>query len=75
MLVALSAIATTIEASAVPPVEGRRAALLPKRRAQRPGQPRLIGGLAERDRPRVPDQPSSALALGDRPRPRSPVAA
>jgi hypothetical protein len=41
------------------PVENGRAARLPQRRAQLPGQPRLVGGLAEQDRAGMADQPGS----------------
>ena len=39
-----------------PPVEQRRRALLPQRRAQGGGEPGLVGGLAEQDRAGVADQ-------------------
>jgi hypothetical protein len=41
------------------PVEGRRGALLPQRRAELPGQSCLVSGLAEQDRAGVPDQAGS----------------
>jgi hypothetical protein len=41
------------------PVEDGRAALLPQRRAQLPGQSGLVGGLAEQDRAGVAYQPGS----------------
>jgi hypothetical protein len=39
-----------------PPVEQRRRALLPQRRAELPAQSRLVGGLAEQDGAGVADQ-------------------
>jgi hypothetical protein len=38
-------------------VEDRRGALLPQRRAELPGQSRLVSGLAEQDRAGMADQP------------------
>ena len=56
MLVAPSAIAAAIDTSTIPRSRTGEVPRLPQRRAQLPGQSRLVSGLAEQDRAGVPDQ-------------------